>query len=120
MNFKIKVSKPANEFVVNTKKVNINKEVKQPVQHFFITNSENSLTIRFNDNLFGLRKSPFQLVQLNTNPKQQENITKVLCFIKKLVRDNTPYDDIENILKQGEFATGFQSFMNKINLKRHY
>jgi len=123
MNFKItlpnapKQQKSDSTFSVLPKKLPVQKEAKLPVQHFFITNSENSLSVRFNNVSFGVIKNPFQVFQNNAlDTKHNENITKVLRFIKNLAKDNMPYDDIENILKQGEFATGFQSFIKKIEI----
>lgn len=123
MNFKItipnapKQQKSDTFFSVLPKKLPVQKEAKLPIQHFFITNSENSLSIRFNENVFGVRKSPYQIFQQNTDTKYNENITKVLKFIKKLIKQNTSYDEIETILKQGEFATGFKSFLDRIDPK---
>lgn len=101
-------------FSVIPKKIDINKEPKQPIQHFFITNSENVLSIKFDSNVFGVRKSPYEIFQQNTEAKYNEQITKVLKFIKLKRKENMSFDDIYEILRKGEFATGFQSFLKRI------
>ena len=82
MNFKIQIpnapkqQKKDNTFSVMTKKLPVQKEAKVPIQHFFISNTENRLNIRFNDISFGVIKTPFQVFQNNAlDTKHNENIT---------------------------------------------
>ena len=87
--------------------------IKESIQKFFITHTDKSIIIKHNDMSFGYMNN--EVIQRNTQPKEQEQIRKILNFIKQLRKSNVAYADIATRLNVAIFAETIKVFVNKIN-----
>lgn len=87
--------------------------IKEPIQKFFITHTDKSIVIKYDDMSFGYMGA--EVIQRNTPPKEQEQIRKILNFIKQLRKSNVSYADIAARLNVAIFAETIKQFNNRLN-----
>lgn len=90
--------------------------IKEPIQKFFITHTDKSIVIKYDDMQFGYFDG--QIVERNTSAKDSAEIKKILNFIKLLKKSNVAYADIAERLNCGIYSLSIKQFLNQINKEK--
>ena len=95
-------------------------EVVELTQQFFATYTEKTVMIKFGNQSFGIKKdNGLERLMRGTAPKDNENIIKILDFIKSLMKNNVSFEAICKRLNDTQtvdnFSQSIRTYYNALN-----
>jgi len=89
-------------------------------QLFFASHNEKTVMVKFGNMSFGIKKdNGLERLMRNTAPKDNENIIKILDFIKSLMKLNVSFSDIAKRLNDTQthenFSQSIRTYYNALN-----
>jgi len=112
---KADASQPKVKKIALTKKV---EALTEPLsQKFFISHSKDTLSVKFFDQSFGIKKENDRLSSFMRNTDKKENvlITEILDLIKKYIKSGLSFEQVAKRLAVGEFSQTIRVFKNALN-----
>jgi len=95
-------------------------ETVEQTQQFFATHTEKTVMITFGHTSFGIKKdNGLERLMRNTANKDNENIIKILDFIKSLMKNNVSFETICKRLNDtqtdGNYSQSIRTYYNALN-----
>ena len=106
---------------VKRKKTTADGEATEPdKQVFFASHNEKTVMVKFGNMSFGIKKdNGLERLMRGTAPKDNENIIKILDFIKSLMKLNVSFSDISKRLNDTQtvdnFSQSIRTYYNALN-----
>lgn len=93
---------------------------EEPSQKFFISNTDKSISISYEQSKFGISQNTnnfkkYDSFMSNTNNKDNDNIQKIITFIKYLAKSNISFNDISTRLSPSLNSQSIKIFLNNIS-----
>ena len=95
-------------------------EIVEQTQQFFATHTEKTVMIKFGNQSFGIKKdNGLERLMRGTAPKDNENIIKILDFLKSLMKKNVSFETICKRLNDtqtdGNYSQSIRTYYNALN-----